>query len=111
MPTSTSTLAALPAPVGGVLAISTNALHYCNQEYRCGLAVNGFAWRTVDRTRFRLDEPPRDAGICIELDTARATVLAPDRVLLSLKGGEVSGVGVPQVAWARKGWGGATPTR
>ena len=41
LPTSTTQLLPLPKPLGGVLAVSTNALHYCNQFYRCGLAVNG----------------------------------------------------------------------
>ena len=48
-----------------------------------------FAHRTVDMHKFKVDTPPSSSGLCIELDTARLTLLAPDRVLISLKDGAV----------------------
>ena len=52
-------------------------------------AVFRFASTTVDSTHRKFDQPPASSSLCVELDAARLALLAPDRVLISLKGGEV----------------------
>ncbi|XP_052191714.1 cleavage and polyadenylation specificity factor subunit 1 isoform X2 [Diospyros lotus] len=76
-------LLAVPSPIGGVLVISANAIHYQSQSASCMLALNNFAV-SVDSSQ----EMPR-SSFNVELDAANATWLLNDVVVLSTKTGEL----------------------
>ncbi|GAB4826000.1 hypothetical protein Ancab_008868 [Ancistrocladus abbreviatus] len=76
-------LLAVPSPIGGVLVICANTIHYHSQSASCALAVNGFAV-SGDGSQ----EMPR-SSVNIELDAAHATWLANDVAMLSTKTGEL----------------------
>ncbi|GAB2265340.1 hypothetical protein Dimus_000404 [Dionaea muscipula] len=76
-------LLAVPAPIGGVLVISANTVHYHSQSSSFSLAVNSFAV-SGDNSR----EQPR-SSFDVELDAAHAAWLANDVALLSTKTGEL----------------------
>ncbi|OVA07710.1 Cleavage/polyadenylation specificity factor [Macleaya cordata] len=76
-------LLAVPSPIGGVLVVSANAIHYHSQSASCALALNHFAV-PVDISQ----ELPR-SSFSVELDAANATWLLPDVAMLSTKTGEL----------------------
>ncbi|KAK6121924.1 hypothetical protein DH2020_044327 [Rehmannia glutinosa] len=65
-------LLAVPSPIGGVLVIGANTIHYHSQSASCVLALNNFAV-PVDGSQ----EMPR-SGFTTELDAANATWLTND---------------------------------
>ncbi|VFQ77558.1 unnamed protein product [Cuscuta campestris] len=75
-------LLAVPSPVAGVLVLGANTIHYYSQSASCALALNNFAL-SVDST-----ETSR-ASFSVELDSANATWLTNDVVMLSTKTGEL----------------------
>ncbi|GMH19709.1 hypothetical protein Nepgr_021550 [Nepenthes gracilis] len=76
-------LLAVPSPIGGVLVICANSIHYHRQSSSCALAVNSFAV-SGDSSQ----EMPR-SSFNAELDAAHATWLANDVAMLSTKTGEL----------------------
>ncbi|XP_024029666.1 cleavage and polyadenylation specificity factor subunit 1 [Morus notabilis] len=76
-------LLAVPSPIGGVLVICANTLHYQSQSNSCTLALNSYAV-SVDSS-----QEMRRAPFSVELDAANATWLSNDVVLLSTKAGEL----------------------
>uniref|UniRef100_A0A5B6ZUE1 Cleavage and polyadenylation specificity factor 160 kDa subunit n=2 Tax=Davidia involucrata TaxID=16924 RepID=A0A5B6ZUE1_DAVIN len=76
-------LLAVPSPIGGVLVISANTIHYHSQSASCVLALNNFAV-SVDNSQ----EMPR-SSFNVELDVANATWLSNDVAILSTKTGEL----------------------
>lgn len=76
-------LLAVPSPIGGVLVISANAIHYHSQSASCVLALNSYA-SSADGSQ----EMPK-SSFSVELDAANATWLLNDVVLLSTKTGEL----------------------
>ncbi|KAL8091794.1 hypothetical protein AgCh_034160 [Apium graveolens] len=76
-------LLAVPSPIGGVIVISTNTIHYHSQSASCILALNNFAV-SVDGSQ----ETTR-SNFCLELDAANATWLSNDVAMLSTKTGEL----------------------
>ncbi|XAR71785.1 hypothetical protein NMG60_11018197 [Bertholletia excelsa] len=76
-------LLAVPSPIGGVLVISANTIHYHSQSASCMLALNNFAV-SVDSSQ----EMPR-SSFSVELDAANATWLQNDVAMLSTKTGEL----------------------
>ncbi|KAL1818556.1 hypothetical protein ACET3Z_013425 [Daucus carota] len=76
-------LLAVPSPIGGVIVISTNSIHYHSQSASCILALNNFAV-SVDGSQ----ETTR-SNFSLELDAANATWLSNDVAMLSTKTGEL----------------------
>ncbi|KAJ8752855.1 hypothetical protein K2173_008590 [Erythroxylum novogranatense] len=76
-------LLAVPSPIGGVLVISANTIHYHSESTSCALALNNFAV-SIDSSQ----ELPR-ASFTVELDAANASWLLNDVALLSTKTGEL----------------------
>ncbi|PRQ59892.1 putative cleavage/polyadenylation specificity factor, A subunit [Rosa chinensis] len=76
-------LLAVPSPIGGVLVISANSVHYHSQSASCALALNSYAV-SFDSSQ----EMPR-SSFTVELDAANASWLSNDVVLLSTKTGEL----------------------
>ncbi|KAF5200305.1 Cleavage and polyadenylation specificity factor subunit [Thalictrum thalictroides] len=76
-------LLAVPSPIGGVLVISANVIHYHSQSVSCALALNTYAV-PVDSSQ----ELPR-SSFSVELDAANATWLLHDVAILSTKTGEL----------------------
>ncbi|KAJ0042930.1 hypothetical protein Pint_17292 [Pistacia integerrima] len=76
-------LLAVPSPIGGVLVVGANTIHYHSQSASCGLALNNYAV-SADSSQ----ELPRSSFI-VELDAANATWLLNDVALLSTKTGEL----------------------
>ncbi|KAL6131908.1 hypothetical protein ACLB2K_070281 [Fragaria x ananassa] len=76
-------LLAVPSPIGGVLVISANSIHYHSQSASCALALNSYAG-SVDSSQ----EMPR-SSFTVELDAANASWLSNDVILLSTKTGEL----------------------
>lgn len=76
-------LLAVPSPIGGVLVISANTIHYNSQSASCALAVNNFAV-AADSSQ----DLPR-SSISVELDNANAAWLSNDVAMLSTKTGEL----------------------
>ncbi|XP_073128753.1 cleavage and polyadenylation specificity factor subunit 1 isoform X2 [Henckelia pumila] len=74
---------AVPSPIGGVLVIAANTIHYHSQSTSCFLALNNFAV-PVDGSQ----EMPRP-GFITELDAANATWLTNDVAMFSTKTGEL----------------------
>eukprot|EP00941_MAST-03F_sp_MAST-3F-sp1_P003151 g3151.t1 len=80
----------VPAPNGGLLVISSNALQYLNQHHRITLALNGFAPATVNQQRFPLSSnPPQFGTPCLTLDAARCCFLEATTLLISIQTGEL----------------------
>ncbi|XP_022664949.1 cleavage and polyadenylation specificity factor subunit 1-like isoform X2 [Varroa destructor] len=74
----------VPKPIGGVLIVSVNALLYLNQSVPpYGVSLNSF---TEVSTAFPLKQQP---GIRIVLDACRCEFLADDRIVFSLKNGDI----------------------
>ncbi|KAL5075686.1 hypothetical protein RYX36_014670 [Vicia faba] len=76
-------LLAVPSPIGGVLVIGANTIHYHSQSASCALALNSYAV-SPDNSQ----EMPR-SSFNVELDAANATWLLNDVALLSTKTGEL----------------------
>lgn len=87
LPYDTQRLIAVPGPIGGALALSTNSLLYLNQASASCLPLNVFADLYLSP-----QTPFPSAGknrVGIALDAARDVFLADDQLLVSLKGGEL----------------------
>ncbi|KAI8032762.1 Cleavage and polyadenylation specificity factor subunit 1 [Camellia lanceoleosa] len=76
-------LLAVPSPIGGVLVIGANTIHYHSQSASCMLALNNYAV-PIDSSQ----EMPR-SSFSVELDAANATWLLNDVAMLSTKTGEL----------------------
>ncbi|KAL5061580.1 hypothetical protein RYX36_023317, partial [Vicia faba] len=76
-------LLAVPSPIGGVLVIGANTIHYHSQSASCALALNNYAV-SPDNSQ----EMPR-SSFNVELDAANATWLLNNVALLSTKTGEL----------------------
>ena len=75
---------AVPKPIGGILVLATNSIIYLNQSIPpYGVALNTLA---RDSTRYPL-RPLYDLKIA--LDLAEAVFVANDKVLISIKTGDV----------------------
>ncbi|XP_060076994.1 cleavage and polyadenylation specificity factor subunit 1-like [Ylistrum balloti] len=74
----------VPRPIGGVLVMAVNSLLYLNQSVPpYGVALNSIAHSS---TAFPLRS---QEGVRITLDCAEAAFMSYDRLILSLKGGEL----------------------
>ncbi|KAK9143678.1 hypothetical protein Syun_013078 [Stephania yunnanensis] len=76
-------LIAVPSPIGGVLVISANALHYHSQSASCALALNMYLASVLETPRYAR------SSFNVELDAANATWLSHDVAMLSAKTGEL----------------------
>ncbi|XP_076921796.1 cleavage and polyadenylation specificity factor subunit 1-like isoform X1 [Bidens hawaiensis] len=76
-------LLAVPSPIGGVLVICANTIHYHSQSASCILALNNYAV-PVDSSQ----EMSR-SSFSVELDAANATWISNDVAMLSTKSGEL----------------------
>lgn len=75
---------AVKKPIGGCLIVSINALIYLNQSIPpFGVSLNSTADHS---TAFPLR--PQD-GVCISLEAAQIEFIEPEKLVLSLKGGEL----------------------
>ncbi|CAC5370759.1 CPSF1 [Mytilus coruscus] len=75
---------AVPKPIGGVMVVAVNSLLYLNQSVPpYGVALNSIA---SSSTLFPLRT---QEGIRIALDCSQAAFMTNDRLVLSLKGGEL----------------------
>ncbi|KFK26774.1 hypothetical protein AALP_AA8G292000 [Arabis alpina] len=76
-------LLAVPSPIGGVLVLCANTIHYHSQSASCALALNNFA-SSADSSQ----ELPA-SNFNVELDAAHGTWISNDVALLSTKSGEL----------------------
>ncbi|XP_037491951.1 cleavage and polyadenylation specificity factor subunit 1 isoform X2 [Jatropha curcas] len=83
LPHDSYKLLAVPSPIGGVLVIGANTIHYHSESANCALALNSYAV-SADSSQ----DLPR-ASFTVELDAAKATWLSNDVALLSTKNGEL----------------------
>uniref|UniRef100_A0A2K5MRJ7 Cleavage and polyadenylation specificity factor subunit 1 n=1 Tax=Cercocebus atys TaxID=9531 RepID=A0A2K5MRJ7_CERAT len=75
---------AVPKPIGGVVVFAVNSLLYLNQSVPpYGVALNSL---TTGTTAFPLRT---QEGVRITLDCAQATFISYDKMVISLKGGEI----------------------
>ena len=75
---------AVPPPIGGVLLFAVNSLIYINQSIPSyGVSLNSIA-KSTSSYPFKNMEPTH-----ITLDCSHACFLAADRLIVSLKGGEI----------------------
>nr|XP_021544417.1 cleavage and polyadenylation specificity factor subunit 1 [Neomonachus schauinslandi] len=75
---------AVPKPIGGVVVFAVNSLLYLNQSVPpYGVALNGL---TTGTTAFPLRT---QEGVRITLDCAQAAFISYDKMVISLKGGEI----------------------
>ncbi|KAK2503085.1 hypothetical protein MC885_018772 [Smutsia gigantea] len=75
---------AVPKPIGGVVIFAVNSLLYLNQSVPpYGVALNGL---TTGTTAFPLRT---QEGVRITLDCAQAAFISYDKMVISLKGGEI----------------------
>ncbi|ETW04544.1 hypothetical protein H310_03775 [Aphanomyces invadans] len=76
-----------PAPLGGAIVLSQNAILYFNQNQYFGLSTTAFADKTIDSTRFPLYPspllPPDDKFL---LTNCRTCLLNADEMLLNVSG-------------------------
>ncbi|KAG6399711.1 hypothetical protein SASPL_141192 [Salvia splendens] len=83
LPHDACKLLAVPSPIGGVLVIGANTIHYHSQSASCHLGLNNFAV-PADGSQ----EMPR-FGFTTELDATTATWLTNDVAVFSTKSGEL----------------------
>ncbi|XP_044171683.1 cleavage and polyadenylation specificity factor subunit 1-like [Acropora muricata] len=84
LPFDCSQVLAVPKPIGGVLICATNSLLYLNQSVPpYGVSLNSIADNSTD---FPLR--PQE-GVVITLDGAQAAFISSDKLVFSLKGGEI----------------------
>uniref|UniRef100_A0A7N0U7D7 Cleavage and polyadenylation specificity factor subunit 1 n=1 Tax=Kalanchoe fedtschenkoi TaxID=63787 RepID=A0A7N0U7D7_KALFE len=76
-------LLAVPSPIGGVLVIGANSIHYHSQSASCALALNKFGV-PADSSQEILR-----SNFSVELDAANTTWLLNDVAMLSTKTGEL----------------------
>lgn len=76
-------LLAVPSPIGGILVICANSIHYHSQSASCSLGLNNFAVQMENRS----DMPKTDFNV--ELDAAKATWLSHDVAVFSSKTGDL----------------------
>jgi cleavage and polyadenylation specificity factor subunit 1 len=76
-------LLAVPSPIGGVLVLCANTIHYHSQSASCALALNNYA-SSADSSQ----ELPA-SNFSVELDAAHGTWISNDVALLSTKSGEL----------------------
>ncbi|KFM57862.1 Cleavage and polyadenylation specificity factor subunit 1, partial [Stegodyphus mimosarum] len=75
---------AVPKPIGGVLLVAVNSLLYLNQSVPpYGISLNSF---TDFSTSFPLK--PQE-GVKLSLDCSSAAFISYDKLVISLKGGEL----------------------
>ncbi|KAG9445352.1 hypothetical protein H6P81_016692 [Aristolochia fimbriata] len=74
---------AVPSPIGGVLVVCANSIHYHSQSASCMIGLNSFA-APIDSSQ----DMPR-SNFSVELDAANATWLSNDVALFSTKTGEL----------------------
>ena len=99
LPADAFALRPVPAPLGGVVVLSDNALIYAKHGQCCALRANGFSRITLDARvapRTARLHPRRDYF----LRGAVSTFLRPDLFLLCLQSGEVFGVVLRSLATA-----------
>ncbi|CAH3027371.1 unnamed protein product [Porites evermanni] len=83
LPFDCSQVLAVPKPIGGVLVCATNSLLYLNQSVPpYGVSLNSIADHSTDF-------PLPQEGVVITLDGAQATFISPEKLVFSLKGGEI----------------------
>ncbi|KAI4363631.1 hypothetical protein MLD38_019823 [Melastoma candidum] len=83
LPSDSYKLLAVPSPIGGVLVISANVIHYHSQSASCSLALNHFAVPAEGS-----QEMPK-SSFSVELDGANSAWLLNNVVLLSTKTGDL----------------------
>ncbi|KAK8965128.1 Cleavage and polyadenylation specificity factor subunit 1 [Platanthera guangdongensis] len=76
-------LLSVPSPLGGVIVLCANSIHYHSQSITCLLGLNGFAAQLENS----MDMPK--STFTVELDAANATWLSHDVAMLSSKTGEL----------------------
>ncbi|XP_077245724.1 cleavage and polyadenylation specificity factor 160 [Tasmannia lanceolata] len=76
-------LLAVPSPIGGVLVICANTIHYHSQSVSCMLGLNNFSL-PIESSQ----EIPR-SNFSVELDAANTTWLSHDVAMFSTKTGEL----------------------
>uniref|UniRef100_A0A8C3S0H6 Cleavage and polyadenylation specificity factor subunit 1 n=1 Tax=Chelydra serpentina TaxID=8475 RepID=A0A8C3S0H6_CHESE len=75
---------AVPKPIGGVVIFAVNSLLYLNQSVPpYGVSLNSL---TTGTTVFPLRKPD---GVKVTLDCAQAAFISYDKMVISLKGGEI----------------------
>jgi hypothetical protein len=75
---------AVPSPIGGILLFAVNSLIYLNQSVPSyGVSLNSIS-RTTSSYPFKNMESSK-----ITLDCSHCVFVTPDRLILSLKGGEI----------------------
>lgn len=76
-------LLAVPSPIGGVIVVAANSIHYHSQSASCALGLNEFATMPEGS-----GEMPK-SNIVVELDSSRATWISHDVALFSTKTGNL----------------------
>jgi len=74
----------VPEPIGGVLVICPSQILYFNQSVGYMLVLNDFAKQTTN-----IVVPTENSGLQLTFDAAKTSFLEPDKVLFSLKNGEL----------------------
>ncbi|GBG62092.1 hypothetical protein CBR_g28568 [Chara braunii] len=83
LPYDACTVLAVPAPIGGVVVLAANSLHYHSQSSACVLALNDLAAFPEGTP------PPPRSTLNVELDAAQATWIANNTALISTKTGDL----------------------
>ncbi|XP_066019502.1 cleavage and polyadenylation specificity factor subunit 1-like [Pocillopora verrucosa] len=84
LPFDCSQVLAVPKPIGGVLVCATNSLLYLNQSVPpYGVSLNSIAEHSTDFP-LKVQE-----GVVITLDGAQTLFISSDKLVFSLKGGEI----------------------
>ncbi|KAI9146233.1 CPSF A subunit region-domain-containing protein [Paraphysoderma sedebokerense] len=86
LPTSSHTLIAVPAPLGGVLLATVNGLIYVDQSHPNGVGATINAYAPAESSYSYSQDL---SHLSISLEAAKHSFLSPDRVLLSLKNGDI----------------------
>jgi len=85
LPYDCFSLLAVQEPLGGVVIFSTNQLLYLNQSNRFGLAMNEYGMADAATSVIPLVK----SEVEITLDNSHSLFLAPLRMLVSMRGGEL----------------------